>query len=119
RKLLIDNPDFTAVAGTGAYPLRVAQSKPLPAVAYQSISNSPTNCKEGVSGLDSVRVQLNIYSERYEQQEQLAAIVRQTLDGYSGQLSGITDITFQTEADLHDVAAEIYFKAQDYTIAIN
>lgn len=118
RKLLIDNPDFAAIAGTGVYPVRVAQTKPLPAVAYQIISNTPTNCKEGSSGLDRMRVQVNIYSERYEQQEQLAAIVRQILDGYSGPLSGITDIAYQTETDLHEDAAEVYYKAQDYTITI-
>ena len=119
-KILTDTPEFTAIAGNRVYPLRVAQGVALPAVAYQTISNSPTNCKEGDAGLDQKRVQLNIYAERYEQQEQLAGIIRQTLSGFSGTVSGteIADITYQTETDLHENAAEIYFKAQDYTITI-
>src|SRR6478736_5980390 len=120
-KLLTDNADFAAIAGDRVYPLRVAQTALLPAVAYQTISNSPTNCKEGDAGLDRKRLQINIYSEDYDQQEELAEITRNLLSSFSGTVDGVTirNITYETETDLHDDAADIFFKAQDYTITIN
>src|SRR5687768_4578550 len=88
-KLLTDDPDFAAIAGDRVYPLRIAQGVTLPAVAYQTISNSPTNCKEGDAGLDRKRLQINIYSEHYDQQEELAEITRNLLSAFSGTLEGV------------------------------
>lgn len=119
--ILTGVPEFTALAGDRVYPLRVAQSVDLPAVAYQTISNSPTNCKEGDAGLDRKRLQINIYAERYSHQEALAAIIREALSNTTGAIEGvdIADITYETETDLYENTAEIYFKTQDYTITIN
>lgn len=118
--ILTSNPDFAAIAGNRVYPLRVAQGVALPAVAYQKISNTPTKCKESNSGLDRFRVQINIYADKYQQQEQLGGIIRAALDNFSGTVSGehIASITYETETDLHDDAAEIFFLEQDYTITI-
>lgn len=120
-KLLTDNADFAAIAGDRVYPSRIAQGAPLPAVAYLTVSNSPTNCKEGDAGLDRKRVQINIYSEDYDQVDELSEVTRSLLTAFSGTVEGvdIRNITYETETDLHDDAAEVYFKAQDYTITIN
>jgi hypothetical protein len=120
-KILTDSPEFAAIAADRVYPLRIAQGAIFPAVAYQTISNTPTACKEGDSGLDRKRLQLNIYSESYDDQDALAEICRNILSSFSGTIEGvnIASIKYETETDLHDDAAEIYFKAQDYTITIN
>lgn len=119
--ILTSNPDFTAIVGNRVYPLVIAQGEPMPAVTYQKISNTPTQCKEGVSGLDRFRVQINIYAEKYPDQEALGGIIRDALDNFSGTVSGsqIANITYETETDLHDDAADIFFLEQDYTITIN
>lgn len=121
RKILTDNPDFTAIAGTSVYPLRVPQSKTFPAVTYQIISNSPTYCKQGDVGLDRKRIQINIFAKHYDQQEALAGIIRTSLSGYSGLIMGsdILAIKYETETDLFENGAETYFKTQDFTITIN
>ena len=120
-QLLTSNPEFSALAGDRVYPLRIAQSVALPAVAYQTISNVPTHCKEGDARQDAKRVQLNIYALDYDQQEALAEVCRSILGDFSGNIEGneVANITYQTETDLHDDAAEIFFKAQDYIITIN
>lgn len=119
--ILTNNAEFAAIAGDRVYPLRIAQSATLPAVAYQKISNTPTQCKEGDTGVDRFRVQINIYAEKYPQQEALGGIIRTALNNFSGTVSGekITSIIYETETDLHDDAADIFFLEQDYTITIN
>jgi hypothetical protein len=118
--ILTTAPEFSAIAGNRVYPLRVAQGAALPSVAFQTISNNPASCKEGANQ-DKKRIQINIYSEEYDQVEALAEICRTLLDGFSGTVAetSIAGITYESETDLHDNAAEIYFKAQDYTITIN
>lgn len=119
-KLLTDDPDFAAIAGDRVFPLRIAQGEDLPAVAYQTISNRPTNCKEGDGGLDRKRLQINIYSEDYDLQEELSEITRSILTSFSGTVEGvrIADITYETETDLHNDEGQIYFKAQEFLITI-
>lgn len=116
RTVLTSNPGFSAVAGSAVYPLRVPQGKALPAVTYQIISNTPSECKEGVSISDTLRVQINVFAERYETMETITAAIRQTLDHYEGPEFYSR---YQSETDLFDNQAETYNKAIDFSITVN
>jgi hypothetical protein len=120
RGILLGNAGFTGLAGSSVYPLRVPQGKPLPAVTYQRISTSPTDCKESVSALDNLRVQLTVFSEQYEELEGISHAVRAALDGYTGTVLQ-TNVTgkFLNETDLFDNNAEIYHRAIDFNFTIN
>src|SRR5687767_13927197 len=119
--ILTGNPDFVALVGNRVYPLKIEQGEALPAVTYQKISNTPSPCKDAVSGVDRFRVQINIYAEKYSQQEQLGGIIRTALDNFKGTVSGseITNIAYETETDLPNDEASLFFLEQDYIITIN
>lgn len=120
KKVLTENAAVSALIGSAVYPVRVPQSKPFPAVTYQIISTTPSRCKGGVSKSDKIRVQLNIFSEKYEQMEAVAAAVREVLDGLKDTVLGIEfRATYESETDLHEDAAKVYHKATDYTFTVN
>lgn len=111
--ILTNTPAFTAIAGNKVFPLRVAQGVALPAVTYQKISGGQNACRS--EQMKPYRVQLSVFSARYEQQEAIAAAIREALDGYQdSELSA----EFLTETDLYEEGAEVYHLAIDYNITI-
>ena len=121
KKILIDFPAFSAIAGTAVYPLRIAQGITFPAVTYQIISSTPAKCKGEKSKADKIRMQISAFSKIYDQQEQLTAAIRDALDGFKGTVLGlsIASIDYENETDRHDDEATVFFKAIDFTITIN
>lgn len=95
RTILTADATLTGLVSSRIYPDMPPQGTTYPCIVYMIIATDPTNTKEGVSQLDNVRLDVNIYAENYDSGVTIAERVRTLLDGYSGTSATITmDIYF-------------------------
>lgn len=116
----------TALVSTRIYPDIAPQNATFPYVVFQKLRTSPTDTKEGTSPLDKLLVQVDCYSNNYDNAHALAAAVRTALDRYAGTVNGhvIDKIIFSNDSDgsPQDVPTStgsmIYWASQDYEIRL-
>lgn len=116
----------TSLVSTRIYPDMAPQNAAFPYVVFQKLSTSPTDTKEGVSKLDKLLVQVDCYSNNYDNAHALAAAVRTALDRYAGTVNGhvVDKIIFSNDSSgsPQDVPTStgsmIYWASQDYEIRL-
>lgn len=103
---------------TQVSPNKIPQGKGFPVISYQRISNSPDDTKDGVAGLDTITVDVDVWHNDYINGKDLADKVRTALDRKSGTFSGrvIQSIRFMTGRELFDDNLEIHHFNQEYSI---
>lgn len=103
---------------TQVSPSKIPQGASFPAITFQRISNAPEDTKDGVSTLDVIRIDVDIWNDNYEDGRDLADKVRTALDRKSGTFAGrkIQSIRFETDRELFDDNLEIYHFNQEYSI---
>ena len=95
-------------------------------VVFQKLQTQPTDTKEGVSPLDKLLVQVDCYSNNYDNAHSLATAVRTALDRYTGTINGhvVDKIIFSNDSSgsPQDVPTStgsmIYWASQDYEIRL-
>ena len=99
-------------------PNTIPQGANFPVITFQRISNSPEDTKDGVSTLDVIRIDVDIWDSVYENGKDLADKVRTALDRKSGTFAGrvIQSIRFETDRELFDDNLEIHHFNQEYSI---
>ncbi len=99
-------------------PSTIPQGATFPAITFQRISNAPEDTKDGVSTLDVIRVDVDVWAEVYGDGKDLADKVRTALDRTSGTFDTrkIQSIRFETDRELFDDNLEIYHFNQEYSI---
>jgi len=102
------------------YPSVAPNNATEPYIVYSIISNVPEDTKQGVSELDIIRVQVDIYADEYEDAHTLALSVRSAMDRRHGTIRGniINTIIFDGESDMQESEAELYRVTQDYFIRL-
>lgn len=93
RALLVADATVTGLVGQRIYPLIAPQPPTRPFVVYTVTGGDRWHSDEGGSGLASPRVQVNAYAETYAGAHEIAAAIRDALDGYAGTAS---DVVIQT-----------------------
>jgi len=90
--LLSNDIDVSGIVGTRIYQDMPPQDSAFPFIVYTVISTAPTNTKDysTKSVLDAVQVQIDMYSRKVTEINNLATYVRNQLDGYTGTQSGST-----------------------------
>lgn len=87
------------------YPMRLPQGITLPATMYRRISGQRIRSVEGPSGLSRPRIEINAYSQSYTEAKELAAEIRQLLDGFRGMMgagSMVENIIIDNDQDALD-----------------
>jgi len=79
----------TNIAGSRISPLVISAGVALPALVYQQVGGPRDHVTSGPSGLVESRFQITCWAETYKKADELAAAVRQTLDGYSGIIDSV------------------------------
>lgn len=117
QKILTDDVDVNAIT-TNISPSTIPQGAEFPAVTFQRISNAPEDTKDGVSTLDVIRIDVDIWDDEYLEGRDLADKVRIALDRTSGTFEGrdIDSIRFETDRELFDDNLEIYHFNQEYSV---
>lgn len=122
--ILAGNGSLTAVVpASRIFPIEMEQAESLPAVAYQVISDPAINTKSGMMGAQA-RVQVNAYSDSYQQCIVVALLVRAALaDKAAGTYGGVKvqTIKYDSGQDFTDSAGfdGVYHRSLDFIIHYN
>ena len=107
-----------AILAKRIYPNTIPQDVVFPAMTYTRISNDPADTKDGVSKLDSITIDLDIFGIDFNTLKDLAGKVRTALDRFSGtkqsQVIGI--IVFLSDHSFYEDEAQVYHITQSYKV---
>jgi hypothetical protein len=87
--LLSNDTDVAAIVGTKIFPFTAIEDISYDYIVYNVATSDPTQHKDGVSPLDTVSVQIELYSETLAEVKDLSIKVRNVLDRYSGTTEGV------------------------------
>lgn len=102
---LLAAPSVSAVIGSRLYPLVVPELAPLPAMAYQVLSNTGGQNLGGSTGTAVARVQFTALSRDFDDCMALSLALYDLFDAFQGALPGgvqITDAVLSGDSDLYD-----------------
>jgi hypothetical protein len=108
---ILDNANTTA--GTRVYPILLPESPTFPAITYQEISQVPQNHRDGNSGLDRARTQINCWGKTFEQARVLANEIRALNGSGSGE---VTKLFVEDAGDDFDEGTELFLRRLDLVI---
>lgn len=115
--LLSNDVDVSAIVGTNIFPYLAIESVAYPYIVYSQTGLEPTNEKDGVSCLDKIEVEIEMYSETLAEVEDLADKVRTVLDRYNGTVETliIQSATFLAEDMGYSDIDRVFLKMQSYS----
>ena len=117
--LLTNDATFAGLVSTKVYPDFAPQTVTLPYCVVSVIGVDPSDTKDGVSKLDIIGVQLDIYANNYDTGLSIADAARAALDRYSGTNNGqvIDSIRFdgQTSGQFN-YELKTFWCSQDYNV---
>ena len=118
RTYTLADPAIATLVGTRMYARKLPQNPTLPAISFQRIATRRLHDMAGPDGLPRPRMQLTCWAMTPAGADDLAAVVRQRLDGYRGAWGAIDIGSCQCvgEQDLDDPETGRVAVAQDYMI---
>ena len=80
---------ITAYVGTKIYPDITPQNVQYPFVVYTIVNSLPVDFKDGQSNLEEITLQIDVYTQSYDDTQDLANLIRNRLDRFTGTAEGI------------------------------
>lgn len=85
RELLLEQAPIVAIVGDRVYPVTWPDAPEFPLIILQRATGLGETDMQGEAGIESVRLQVDVYSDRgYSECETLALLVRRLLHGMKG-----------------------------------
>ena len=85
REILLESPAVVAVVGNRVYPVEWPDAPEFPLVIVQRVTGLGETDNQGEAGIESTRVQVDVYSDRgYADCGALARSIRGILHGFKG-----------------------------------
>ena len=88
NRLSTDN-DILAYVGTKIYPDIVPQNVQYPFVVYTIVNSLPVDFKDGQSNLEEITLQVDVYTQNYDDTQELSNLIRNRLDRFVGIVEGV------------------------------
>jgi hypothetical protein len=98
--------------------LRELQGITAPFLVYSIDNVIPLQYKDGVSPIDEITLNIDIYSEYDKECNEIADIVRTLLERYSGTVETqiIQSIRFELQFNTFDTTSKLFYISQNYII---
>ena len=118
--MLTADTTLTTATGTRIYPVVAKQNAARPFIVYTGVSVEPHDTKSGVSTLDIVRVQFDIYADTHASAQDTADTLRTAIDGHTGSHGGryIDGVRYLSESDDYEAETSLYRKSMDFQIRV-
>ena len=78
-----------AYVGTKIYPDIVPQNVQYPFVVYTIVNSLPVDFKDGQSNLEEITLQIDVYTQSYDDTQDLSNLIRNRLDRFVGIVEGV------------------------------
>ncbi len=116
--LLSNDATVTGLVGLKIYPYIGMENIVYPYIIYDQTSVQPTDTKDGVSELDTVSYDIEIYAKSPSELTTIATAVRNELDRYRGTVNTkvIDSIKYLGENSGFDLEDRVYLRVQNYSI---
>jgi hypothetical protein len=122
---LTANAGLTALVGTRIYPDYGIQKPTLPYVVYTVLQTNPSPTKDGASKLDTIRVQIDTWSDSFETAQTVSEQVRAVLEFITPGTYGTVAIDgahLRDEMNINPITASVemglFGVSQEYEVRI-
>jgi hypothetical protein len=81
--------EILAYVGSKIYPDIVPQNVQYPFVVYTIVNSLPVDFKDGQSNLEEITLQVDVYTQNYDDTQILFNLIRNRLDRFVGTVEGV------------------------------
>jgi hypothetical protein len=108
---------ITDYVGTKIYPDITPQNVQYPFVVYTIVNSLPVDFKDGQSNLEEITLQIDVYTQSYDDTQDLANLIRNRLDRFTGTVEGIDVQTIKymsSDSQLFNAELSVYWMSIDF-----
>jgi hypothetical protein len=111
---LLASTAVTALVGNRIKPVGSNQGERLPYIVFQTVSDVPERCREGIH-TEASRVQVTAYGKTYRECDSIYRAVRTALDGAT---NGALSCEWMNAQDVYRDEASAHGKAIDFELIL-
>lgn len=111
--------DILAYVGTKIYPDIVPQNVQYPFVVYTIVNSLPIDFKDGQSNLEEITLQVDVYTQNYDDTQELSNLIRNRLDRFVGTVEGVEVQTIKyvsSDSQVFNAELSVYWMSIDFMI---
>jgi hypothetical protein len=108
---------ITDYVATKIYPDITPQNVQYPFVVYTIVNSLPVDFKDGQSNLEEITLQIDVYTQSYDDTQDLANLIRNRLDRFTGTVEGIDVQTIKymsSDSQLFNAELSVYWMSIDF-----
>ena len=108
---------ITAYVGTKIYPDITPQNVQYPFVVYTIVNSLPVDFKDGQSNLEEITLQIDVYTQSYDDTQDLANLIRNRLDRFTGTAEGVEVQTIKyvsSDSQVFNAELSVYWMSIDF-----
>lgn len=110
---------ITAYVGTKIYPDITPQNVQYPFVIYTIVNSLPVDFKDGQSNLEEITLQIDVYTQSYDDTQDLANLIRNRLDRFTGIVEGVEVQTIKymsSDSQVFNAELSVYWMSIDFMV---
>jgi hypothetical protein len=110
---------ITAYIGTKIYPDITPQNVQYPFVVYTITNSLPVDYKDGQSNLEEITLQIDVYTQSYDDTQDLANLIRNRLDRFVGTVEGVEVQTIKymsSDSQVFNAELSVYWMSIDFMV---
>ena len=110
---------ITAYIGTKIYPDITPQNVQYPFVVYTITNSLPVDYKDGQSNLEEITLQVDVYTQSYDDTQDLANLIRNRLDRFTGTVESVKVQTIKyvsSDSQVFNAELSVYWMSIDFMI---
>ena len=116
---LSTDSDILAYVGTKIYPDIVPQNVQYPFVVYTIVNSLPVDFKDGQSNLEEITLQVDVYTQNYDDTQELSNLIRNRLDRFVGTVEGVEVQTIKyvsSDSQVFNAELSVYWMSIDFMV---
>jgi asparagine N-glycosylation enzyme membrane subunit Stt3 len=103
--------------GSKIYPDIVPQNVQYPFVVYTITNSTPVDYKDGQSNLEEIEIQIDVYTQNYDDTQDLANLIRNRLDRFVGTVEGVEVQSIKytaSDSQVYNAELSVYWMSVDF-----
>ena len=114
---LTTDANITAYIGTKVYPDITPQDVQYPFVVYTITNSLPVDYKDGQSNLEEINLQIDVYTQSYDDTQEISNLIRNRLDRFVGSAEGVEVQTIKyisSDSQVYNAELSVYWMSIDF-----
>jgi hypothetical protein len=106
-----------AYVGSKIYPDIVPQNVQYPFVVYTITNSIPVDYKDGQSNLEEISLQIDVYTQNYDDTQDLSNLIRNRLDRFVGTVEGVEVQSIKytaSDSQVYNAELSVYWMSVDF-----